>query len=397
MRSALKVSRVAAALLALWLCAAQSHAGAPTPTFTAIPIGTNGTPRGYWEYLPAAHYADPEQPLPMVIFFHGLGEGGDGDGDLHEVLQNGPPEIANTPSHPLHNIFNDNDVILLAPQVTNNTWWNRHHIRAFLNHVLTRYPIDRTRLYFTGLSAGSSGMHDFMKGDVDADQVTAMLTVAVRGQIQVGEGDYLSPLQPYWALTAVGDASSAPINTVNRLAGFMVGGPTDVMDTYPGSSETRSANFLPVGGWTWSNGVNNASAVNPKLTLYPGSNHNSWDITYNNAVVWDWLLVQEKPSIDVHWPYDGHEVGSDDDLNLSAEVFDSNGVPITQVEWRSDIDGVLATATATTVQNLSPGVHRLELLAIDGKFTGHRVGMTLVVVSGNSDLIFRHGLQPYQP
>ena len=36
--------------------------------------------------------------------------------------------------------------------------------------------------------------------------------------------------------------------------------------------------------------------INPNvfITIYPGVNHNSWDITYGNKDIYDWLLKNQK-------------------------------------------------------------------------------------------------------
>lgn len=267
-------------------------------SFQQVDIGTDGAPRGYWEFLPDSYEANPDQKDAVVFFFHGLGEGGNGTTELANVLKHGPPKILNDASHPLNSLFNDRGVIVLSPQVTASTWWNERHIRPFLDYALGRYSIDPNRIYFTGLSAGSSGINEFLNDDPNANQLAGALTVAVRGRVNETTGAEAGAEVPYWALTAIGDASNTAIRSVNAIAGHLQGtGPTDVMASYPGSDLTRTALFDPDDGWTWTDGVNASENGFPKLTLYPGSNHNSWDQTYNNIETWDWLLAQNKTQI----------------------------------------------------------------------------------------------------
>lgn len=265
-------------------------------SFQAVPIGTDGAPRGYWEFLPNSYQENPEQDHPVVFFFHGLGEGGNGTTDLNKVLRNGPPEILNNANHQLNGLFNDRNVIVLSPQVTAQTFWNDGHIRPFLDYALGHYRIDPSRIYFTGLSAGSSGIHDFLNDDPNATQLAGALTVAVRGKVNETTGAAAGAEVPYWALTSIGDASrGTAVSSVDAIAGHLQGtGPTDVMANYPGRRDTtRTATFDLDEGWTWTDGVNPSQDDSLKLTLYPGGAHNSWDRTYNNVDTWNWLLAQQ--------------------------------------------------------------------------------------------------------
>src|SRR5690606_27122445 len=83
------------------------------------------------------------------------------------------------------------------------------------------------------------------------------------------------------------------------------GPPTDLIANYPGtytgppgsnqtSDKTRTANFDPVNGWVWSNGVVQMPGSHPTLTLYQNKSHQSWTSTYNNQDMWDWMLAQSR-------------------------------------------------------------------------------------------------------
>ena len=265
-------------------------------SFKPVDIGTKGSPRGYWEFLPTAYASNPNKTFPLVIFFHGLGEGGNGKNDLSKVTNNGPPKILSKPSHPIYATIDQAQAIVLSPQTTTRTWWKQTHIRPFLDWAKTHYRIDPDRIYFTGLSAGSSGMADFINTDPKPGDIAAALVVAVRGKVK--ENSPLAGKLPFWALTAKGDGSSEPVSSVNRLAGAWSGSPpTNVMKTYPGSKDTQTATFDPAKGWVWSTGT---AAIPPStklaLTLYPGDAHNSWDRTYDDPAVWQWLFAQTKRS-----------------------------------------------------------------------------------------------------
>ena len=281
------------ALLALLLSSLCSVAWAQG-SFKSVEIGTQGTPRGYWEFLPTAYASSPNKKFPLVIFFHGLGEGGNGKGDLSKITKNGPPKLLSKPAHPVYGIIDQAQAIVLSPQTTTNTWWKQGHIRPFLDWAKTHYRIDPDRIYFTGLSAGASGIAHFINTDPKPGEIAAALVVAVRGKVD--ENSSVAGKLPFWALTAKNDGSSEPVSSVNRLAGaWSKMPPTNVMKTYPGDKDTQTATFSPAKGWVWTTGTNTVVASTKlALTLYPGGNHNSWDRTYDNPQVWQWLFAQTK-------------------------------------------------------------------------------------------------------
>lgn len=50
-------------------------------------------PFGFYEYLPIDFEIKPGKVFPVVFYFHGLGELGNGNAELNRVLQNGPPKL----------------------------------------------------------------------------------------------------------------------------------------------------------------------------------------------------------------------------------------------------------------------------------------------------------------
>ncbi len=377
----------------LLLSSALAAQAGPQATFQSIDINTNNNPRGYWEFLPAEYHVQTEQRFPLVIFFHGLGEGGNGSTDLHEVLLHGPPKLVN--DNVQSNVFVNNQAIMLAPQVTNNTWWNDNHIRPFLDYALSHYRVDELRIYFTGLSAGSSGINDFMDDDPQAHQITATTVAAVRGVVSLEGGGYLSAMVPYWGLTARGDASNTLINSVNNLAGFLNGNtPTDVMATYPNQDINRTAVYDQhnTQAWTWYDGIDSRTDVNPKITLYPGSSHFTWAATYNNNDVWDWLFAQVKPTLEVQSPVANQLYVASQPIDFTAHSMTSNGQPITDISWSSSLDGYLGAGNDVQF-SLSVGIHELEVMAVDDGYRGQLQSLTIEVVETLGDEIFVDGFE----
>src|SRR5450631_1642498 len=90
--------------------AGGANAGPPSSRQTAKPFGgTNTAPNGYFEYLPPGYAAAAATPL--LVFWHGIGEDGNGGSDLQKVLAHGPPELISK-----DNWDNARPFIVLSPQ-----------------------------------------------------------------------------------------------------------------------------------------------------------------------------------------------------------------------------------------------------------------------------------------
>jgi|GEM_PF-3210336 len=375
----------AALFLATMILMAPTQAAAAERTFQAININTIDNPRGYWEFLPSEYYENPTKEFPVVIFLHGLGEGGNGTTDLHKVLRNGPPDILNTPGHSLYNLFENEGVIVLSPQVTNNTWWNESHIRPFLDFVKSHYRIDSKRIYLTGLSAGASGTHQFMNDDPLAHEVAAFVVCAVRGVVNMDQGDYLSTRAAYWTLTSRGDFFVQALRSADRLAGNFLGtAPTTVNTTYPDATINRTASFYPTTGWQWETGVPMNLDSHIKATIFTGGSHNSWDRTYNNQNMWTWMFTQQKPDVTITQPSSNTLFNAGSSISLSAIATNRDATVISgaNIAWSSNLAGSIGTGASLTTNSLSIGVHEITCAVTDPVYHQYiEKKVTITVVS----------------
>lgn len=379
-------------------------------TFKPVEIGTNGSPRGYWEFLPAAYETNPDKQFPVILFFHGKGEKGDGllaaDGEsisekLQRVLGNSIPNFHNNNSNvgnaAVNDLFESEEVITLSPQ-TNLNAWSQSQIRDFLDYALQHYRIDPKRIYFTGLSNGSFGIHVFVNTDPNARDVTAIIASANRGKIETEAGLAAAEGIPYWALTGQHDTPNG-YESANNIAGALLGtGPTNLGQgnandpRYPRDGSTHTALFDRVTGtWEWQVGVVKTTDVSPKLTIYPNAGHSTWNRTYKNLDCWDWLFKQVKPTITLTHPSTAALLIEGESINLQATAIDKDEQNISEsnITWFSNIDGELGSGTNITVDNLGIGVHEITCQALDN---GYRVEVAtapiVTVVASGSYRIF---------
>ena len=155
---------------------AAVDAGPSSTRQTMRPLGTNGAPNGYFEYLPPGY--DTQTARPLLVFWHGIGEDGNGTTDLGKVTSWGPPKLIANDKWDAARPF-----IVLSPQYTpaNGTIApgggcpSAATIDTFLTWALAHYKVDAKRVYLTGLSCGAIGSWDYLAAHQGAVVAAAVL------------------------------------------------------------------------------------------------------------------------------------------------------------------------------------------------------------------------------
>lgn len=117
---------------------------------------TGGWVKGEIEGLPFQIHAPADykagQPIPLVIFLHGVGE----RGEDNEKQVNGWPKIFATPENQAKR-----QCIVVVPQCPSDKYWSNNDVTKQvieMTEVLTEnMPVDESRVYLTGFSMGGYG------------------------------------------------------------------------------------------------------------------------------------------------------------------------------------------------------------------------------------------------
>ncbi|MBX9852821.1 MAG: prolyl oligopeptidase family serine peptidase [Cytophagaceae bacterium] len=99
----------------------------------------------YLLYLPKGYSENGKTKWPAILFLHGAGERGN---NLDMVKLHGPPKIAEKKDLPF---------IIISPQCPAGQYWDVDILEALIQHAISKYSIDESRLYLTGLSMGGYG------------------------------------------------------------------------------------------------------------------------------------------------------------------------------------------------------------------------------------------------
>jgi len=199
---------------------------------------------GYLLYLPADYGKDKSRQWPLVLFLHGAGERGS---DISKVAYLGPPAMVKD--------GRQFPFILVSPQCPEDSWWDRETdaLSALLDEIESKYHVDKSRVYLTGLSMGGYG-------------TWALATM---------EPKRFAAIAP---ICGAGNPSRAAL--IKDIPTWVFHGDKDEVVPLAKSQEMVDA-IKAAGG-------------NPKFTIYPGVGHDSWTATYSNEDFWKWLLEQKK-------------------------------------------------------------------------------------------------------
>ena len=213
--------------------------------------------------LAAPEKTEEGKQYPLVLFLHGAGERGT---DNKAQLKHGVNDILKGAADLGESVY------LIAPQCPPERWWaeatpDRLRLKdaggdnsllaavlALVEETAKKHPIDRKRIYITGISMGGFGTWDMLARS--PQMWAAAIPIC-------GGGD------PKTA----GKFKHVPIMIFHGKADEVVP---------PKSSELMSAALIEAGG-------------DVELCLYHEVGHDSWTQTYKDTEVIKWLFAQRKP------------------------------------------------------------------------------------------------------
>ena len=193
----------------------------------------------YVKYLPKDY--DESKKYPLVFFLHGAGERGD---DLDVACRHGFMKHVRESGTEYPFIF-------IAPQCPFEKFWGCYteSLLGFLDYICETLPIDKDRIYLTGLSMGGTG--------------TWMLTMAAPERFAA-----IAPICGsgiYWH----GDVlTETPIMVYH-------GDCDDIVPVYDSVEMIRSVNMR--GG-------------NAQIKILYGVGHDAWEAAYQGDELYTWLL-----------------------------------------------------------------------------------------------------------
>lgn len=195
----------------------------------------------YLLYLPEGYEGRGDWPL--IVFLHGSGERGD---DVTLVLKQGLPRLLEEGLQV--------PAVVVSPQCPEGQLWTRQlfAVKALVDQIANDYRVDKRRIVVTGLSLGGAG----------ACELVSLYPEAFAA---------LAPICGPWTRLFVTDDSA-------RLPTWVFHGDADPV--VPIDESHKLIEEIE------------AKGGEPRLTIYPGVGHNSWDLAYGDPELRSWLVEQ---------------------------------------------------------------------------------------------------------
>jgi predicted peptidase len=130
------------------------------PVLTPVSFDISTNIKGYYKSLPA-RYAESTEKYPVIIYFHGGGQYGNGTTDLPLVLTEGIPKLISEKKFPPSFTVDGEkfSFIVIAPQFTQKVF--NSEVQKLVQYVKDSFRVDTKRVYLAGLSLGSRVLSDY--------------------------------------------------------------------------------------------------------------------------------------------------------------------------------------------------------------------------------------------
>lgn len=197
----------------------------------------------YRIYYPESYRNETAKKWPLILFLHGAGERGN---RLELLKREALPKLLEKRK--------DFPFVVACPQCPAGSYWRVPMLNDWWQKLLQELDnIDPTRIYLTGISMGGYGTWQWAASK--PEKFAAIIPVC-------GGGDPASARQllqmPVWAFHGAKD------------------------------------DIVPLGETLAMTRAIEAAGGKVKLTVYPDLFHDSWTVTYQNPLIYAWLLKHRK-------------------------------------------------------------------------------------------------------
>ncbi len=197
----------------------------------------------------ASHYLvvkprdySPDKKYPLLIFLHGRGEQGD---DIDRVKIHGPFKMVEQLGL---------ELLVIAPQSPQDERWDIDMLDAFVEEVIQKYPVDKNRIYLTGLSMGGEAVWRLA---IRRPETFAAIAPICGGWSSPSQAERLRNV-PVWAFHGAKDSTVLLQESKKMLAAL------------------------------------EAFGADVRLTVYEDIAHASWKPAYKDPELYQWMMSHSK-------------------------------------------------------------------------------------------------------
>lgn len=233
------------------------------PIQKPITVNVNSNIGGYQQALPYL-YDSTTKRYPLLVFVHGIGELGDGSTQLYNAANVGVASLIRNKLFPANFKVNNTNYsfIVISPQIKK---WDYNtvakDINDMINYAISKYRIDTTKMYVSGLSMGGGYTWDY--AGKYASRLAAIAPICGASGPNDAKAKVMATANlPVWAFHNNDDGTVTPANSIGYV--------------------NKINSYNP--------------AVKAKLTLWPTGGHDAWSKALNpaykenNMNVYEWML-----------------------------------------------------------------------------------------------------------
>jgi hypothetical protein len=156
----------------------------PNPTQTLKPnVNINADCNGYLEYLPQGYDPNGSTLFPLLVYFPGISQSGNGNTDLTSLLDINPPKyIAQDINNHLSSFTVNGQTfrfIMITPQwiqPITTRYPTVDEMNDIINYAIEKYKVDKSRIYLMGISTGAGEVwHYASANSFYANRIAAMV------------------------------------------------------------------------------------------------------------------------------------------------------------------------------------------------------------------------------
>lgn len=236
-------------------------ASVPPPEFSTSTARINSAFRGYYTSLPG-NYAKSGEKYPLLIFFHGLGQRGDGVADLPKLGEYGIGQLLKDKQFPASFTVKgkSHQFIVVAPQYHGDP--TAAEARSLVNFFQKKFRVDPSRIYLAGLSAGGMLLSELAASDPKKFAAIVPIAGVTKNSVETKTRAIANASLPVWLFHNAED---------------------DMVDAAVSRSffETLTG-FKP--------------AIAPRLTIFNRTGHDAWTSALNPSYkenelnIYEWML-----------------------------------------------------------------------------------------------------------
>lgn len=359
---------------------------AKTIASASSPIGRIG----FLEFRPSDYGS---QKHPLIIFLHGIGERGNGIGQISSVAQNGPPNLcANGATMRFTVNGQTSSFVVLSPQLAvQYGYWPTYYVKEMIAYAKANLSIDPNRIYVTGLSLGGGGVWRLITDTENYDNSfdgTIAAAAPVCGTQEEVDADFCRTIGdnhlPVWAFHSMDDGTVSVNATQHaEIIANMCGITPAIKFTYYQNGGHGGAwlNAYDTGHITRT--ISNGTNFTPSLNLYEwflsnSRNANIAPQTYNYTV----------PTVNAGAAQTITSLDGAGSVTLNGSAAGTNGATISSYAWTKTSgpsSGIISSASSasTTVTGMVQGSYVFTLTATDnhGLTSSSTVSITVIAIS----------------